>query len=65
MKKNVSAVVVLTGMLITASELAQAAVPPAVDGAITMMAADAITVATAVLVAIIGVVAIKFIRKGL
>lgn len=44
---------------------AVAAVPPGVDTAITEMATDAVTVAAAVLVAIIGVVAIKFIRKGL
>lgn len=65
MKKNLPAKVVLTGTLITAAEWANAAVPVAVDTAITTMAADAVTVATAVLVAIIGVVAIKFIRKGL
>lgn len=44
---------------------ANAAVDPAVTGAITSMGTDAIAVASAVLVAIIGVVAIKFIRKGL
>lgn len=44
---------------------AQAAVPAAVDTAITGMATDAAAVAGAVLVAIIGVVAIKFMRKGL
>jgi hypothetical protein len=44
---------------------AQAAVDPAVTSAITAMGTDAVTVASAVLVAIIGVVAIKFIRKGL
>lgn len=44
---------------------AQAAVPLGVTTAISDMSADAVTVATAVLVAIIGVVAIKFIRKGL
>lgn len=33
--------------------------------AVQTMGGDAVTVATAVLVAIIGVVAIKFIRKGL
>lgn len=42
-----------------------AAVDAAITTAITTMAADAVTVAAAVLVAIIGVVAIKFIRKGL
>lgn len=42
-----------------------AAVPADVTTAIGTMATDSATVATAVLVAIIGVVAIKFIRKGL
>lgn len=59
----------LLGLLASALSLfgfsAQAAVPATVDTAITTMAADAVTVATAILVAIIGVVAIKFIRKGL
>lgn len=44
---------------------AQAAVDAAVTTAITTMGTDAVVVASAVLVAIIGVVAIKFIRKGL
>ena len=44
---------------------AQAAVDAAVTSAITTMGTDAVVVASAVLVAIIGVVAIKFIRKGL
>lgn len=42
-----------------------AAVPASATAAIDTMAADGVTVATAVLVAIIGIVAIKFIRKGL
>lgn len=42
-----------------------AAVPASATAAIDTMAADGATVATAVLVAIIGLVAIKFIRKGL
>lgn len=42
-----------------------AAVPVAVTTAVNDMATDAAAVATLVLVAIIGVVAIKFIRKGL
>lgn len=54
-----------SGAVLLVSGAAQAAVPAAVDTAITTMAGDAVTVATAVLVAIIGVVAIKFIRKGL
>lgn len=48
-----------------ASASAFAAVPVGVTTAIGDMSADAVTVATAVLVAIIAVVAIKFIRKGL
>ncbi|MDO9094593.1 MAG: major capsid protein [Rubrivivax sp.] len=43
----------------------QAAVPADVTTAITDMKADGLTVATAVLVAIIAVMAIKFIRKGM
>lgn len=50
-------------LLVSASSFA--AVPVAVSTAITDMSADATTVATSVLVAIIAVVAIKFIRKGL
>jgi len=50
---------------LTLSQAANAAVPAAVDTAITTMATDAAAVATSVLVALIGVVAIKFIRKGL
>jgi hypothetical protein len=42
-----------------------AAVPAGVTTAVGDMATDAAAVATLVLVAIIGVVAIKFIRKGL
>ncbi len=42
-----------------------AAVPADVTTAITDMKADALTVAGAVLVAIIAVAAVKFIRKGL
>jgi len=41
-----------------------AAVPAAVTTAVESMATDGATVAAAVLVAIIGIVAIKFIRKG-
>ena len=56
---------VLVGSLLLAPLSAFAAVPVGVTTAITDMSADAVMVATAVLVAIIGVVAIKFIRKGL
>jgi hypothetical protein len=63
MKKSAKAVVTSATLFVTG--VANAAVPAAVDTAISTMAADAVTVATAILVAIIGVVAIKFIRKGL
>ena len=56
---------VLVGSLLLAPLSAFAVVPAGVTTAITDMSTDAVTVATAVLVAIIGVVAIKFIRKGL
>lgn len=42
-----------------------AAVPADVTTAISDMKADGLTVATAVLVAIIAIAAIKFIRKGM
>ncbi|WIT11124.1 major capsid protein [Paucibacter sediminis] len=44
---------------------AHAAVPADVTTAITDMKADGMTVATAVLVAVIAVSAIKFIRRGI
>lgn len=61
-EKLVLAVLALLGF---SAGTAQAAVPVEVGAAITTMATDAVVVASAVLVAIIGVVAIKFIRKGL
>lgn len=42
-----------------------AAVPADVTTALTDMKADGLTVASAVLVAIIAIMAVKFIRKGL
>lgn len=63
MKKYLN--MLLVGLLSLFGFSAQAAVPVAVTDAITTMSADAATVATAVLVGIIAVVAIKFIRKGL
>lgn len=54
-----------SGAVVMVSGAAHAAVPVAVETAITGMATDAAAVAVLVLVAIIGVVAIKFIRKGL
>lgn len=56
--------VVIGGVAVMVGQ-AHAAVPVAVGTAIDAMAADSASVATLVLVAIIGVVAIKFIRKGL
>lgn len=55
----------LIGVSLLAPLSAFAAVPVGVTDSITAMGTDGVTVATAVLVAIIGVVAIKFIRKGL
>lgn len=49
---------------VSASGSAAAAVDPAISTAITTMGTDAAIVAGAVLVAIIGIVAIKFIRKA-
>jgi hypothetical protein len=58
----------LAGLSATSAFVTQtvfAAVPAGVTTAVGDMATDAAAVATLVLVAIIGVVAIKFIRKGL
>lgn len=51
--------------LSTLAGSAMAAVPADVSTAIADMKADGLTVATAVLVAVIAVAAVKFIRKGL
>lgn len=51
--------------LTTLAATAQAAVPADVTTAISDMKADGLTVATAVLVAIIAIAAIKFIRRGM
>lgn len=64
MKKQLLRVGSLVGFSVFAGA-ASAAVDPAITTAITTMQADAVTVASAVLVAIISVVAIKFIRKGM
>ena len=56
--------VLLTPAALLANQ-AMAAVPADVTTAITEMKADGLTVATAVLVAVIAIYAIKFIRKGL
>jgi hypothetical protein len=44
---------------------AMAAMPAGVDAAITDLSANAVSVATTVLLAVVAVFAIKFIRKGL
>lgn len=51
--------------LLAAGSSAFAAVPAEVTTAIDAIGADAMAVATTVLVAIVAVYAIKFIRKGL
>ncbi len=51
--------------LAAAAVSAQAAVPTEVTTALTDMKADGLTVASAVLVAVIALYAIKFMRKGL
>ena len=56
---------VVGGSLALLGNQAFAAVPADVTTAITEMKADGLTVATAVLVAVIAIYAIKFIRKGL
>lgn len=63
MKKYLSGL--LASMLSLFGVAANAAVPAAVTTAVEGMATDGAAVAAAVLVAIIGIVAIKFIRKGL
>jgi len=63
MKKTLSALVPVS--FLAFGSTAFAAVPADVLTAIGDMKADAMVVATAVLVAIISVAAIKFIRKGL
>jgi hypothetical protein len=56
---------IVAGAVLVSPLSAFAVVDPAVSAAITTMGTDAASVAAAVLVALIGVVAIKFIRKGL
>lgn len=53
------------GVLLSAAQLAQAAVPVAITTAITDAGADAATVATAVIVVLFGIFAIKLMRKGM
>jgi len=55
---------VLAPLALLASQV-HAAVPADVTTAITDMKADGLTVATAVLVAVIAVSAVKFIRRGI
>ena len=45
--------------------VSHAVVPPSVTAAITEMKADGVLIAGAVLVAIIAVMAVKFLRKGM
>lgn len=54
-----------SGASLLAVGSAHAAVDPAITTAIGTMQTDAVTVAAAFTVAIIAVVAIKFLRKGL
>lgn len=56
---------ILAVSLASAAAASQAAVPEAVTTAITTGGTDAVTVGSAVFVAIIGVYAIKMMRKGL
>lgn len=58
------ATVALASMAAIATSV-QAAVPTEVTTAIADMKTDGLTVATAVLVAVIAIAAVKFIRKGL
>lgn len=58
------AVALGSGALVLVGQ-AHAAVPQEVTDAIDAMKADALVVAAAVLVAIIAVMAVKFIRKGM
>lgn len=51
--------------LLTVTKLASAAVPVAITTAITDAGADAATVATAVIVVLFGIFAIKLMRKGM
>lgn len=56
---------VLAAVLVTGVGSAMAAVPTDVTTAISSAGADAATVAGAVFVAIVGIFAIKLMRKGL
>ena len=57
--------VLVGGVLVTLSQFAAAAVPVAITTAITDAGADAATVATAVIVVLFGIFAIKLMRKGM
>lgn len=54
----------ISGFVATSVSSAMAAVPGAVTTAIDDMAADGATIAGSILVAIIAVVAVKFLRKA-
>lgn len=64
MNKLVKSASVAAGSLVAGVGSALAAVPTEVTTAMTDMKADALTVAGLVLVAIIAVMAFKFMRKG-
>jgi hypothetical protein len=53
------------GLSVVGASASMAEVPAAVTAALASIGADAITVATVVLVAIVGIYAFKFLRKGL
>ena len=55
----------VTAATAAAVQTVQAAVPAAVTTAISEMQADAVIIAGVVLVAIIAVMAVKFLRKGM
>ncbi|MBK6295524.1 MAG: hypothetical protein IPF55_15525 [Rhodoferax sp.] len=57
--------VLIPAAVMGAAGSAMAAVPADVTTALTDLKADALVVATAVLVAIVAIYAFKFIRKGL
>lgn len=52
-------------LAVVAGSSAFAAVPAEVTTALSTIGADALTVATVVMVAIVGIYAFKFLRKGL
>lgn len=55
----------VAALVVTATAGANAAVPAEVTTSLGTLSADAVTMATVVLVALIAVFAIKFLRKGI